>query len=82
MPCDTTRLALAVSSVAGGSLLSWAILREGSSLDWVRRDLATLLDPYRVSANAAALASPTARNAVSSAAARRNRSPRLPRRQG
>jgi AcrR family transcriptional regulator len=82
MSCDTTRLALAVSSVAGGSLLSWAILREGSSLDWVRRDLATLLDPYRVSADASALASRPARNAVSSATARRSRSPRLPRRQG
>jgi AcrR family transcriptional regulator len=46
-PCDTARLARAVSSMSGGSLLSWAILREGTSLDWVRADLATLLDPYR-----------------------------------
>jgi AcrR family transcriptional regulator len=46
-PCDTPRLARAISSMSGGSLLSWAILREGSSLDWVRGDLATLLDPYR-----------------------------------
>jgi hypothetical protein len=46
-PCDTARLARAISSMSGGSLLSWAILREGSSLDWVRGDLAALLDPYR-----------------------------------
>jgi AcrR family transcriptional regulator len=81
-PCDTTRLALAVSSVAGGSLLSWAILREGSSLDWVRRDLATLLDPYRVTATSASTAMPIARNVVSSGAARGRQSPRLPTRRG
>jgi AcrR family transcriptional regulator len=46
-PCDTQRLARAVDAISGGSLLSWAILREGSSLEWVRADLATLLDPYR-----------------------------------
>jgi AcrR family transcriptional regulator len=46
-PCDTAGLARAISSMAGGSLLSWAILREGTSLEWMRGDLATLLDPYR-----------------------------------
>ncbi|MFN2564087.1 MAG: TetR/AcrR family transcriptional regulator [Gemmatimonadaceae bacterium] len=46
-PCDTDRLAHAVNSLVPGSLLAWSILREGSSLDWVRRDLAALLDPYR-----------------------------------
>jgi len=46
-PCDTARLARAVASLTPGSLLNWAIVREGTSLDWVRRDLATLLDPYR-----------------------------------
>jgi AcrR family transcriptional regulator len=46
-PCDTERLAHAVNSLTPGSLLAWSILREGSSLDWVRRDLGTLLDPHR-----------------------------------
>jgi AcrR family transcriptional regulator len=46
-PCDTARLARAVASLTPGSLLKWAIVREGSSLDWVRGDLAMLLDPYR-----------------------------------
>src|SRR3712207_3361306 len=47
-PCDTARLARAVASLTPGSLLTWAIVREGSSLDWVRGALATLLDPYRL----------------------------------
>jgi hypothetical protein len=46
-PCDTRRLARAVNSLAGGSLISWAILREGTAESWVRGDLAALLDPYR-----------------------------------
>jgi AcrR family transcriptional regulator len=51
-PCDTERLARAVASLTPGSLLTWAIVRDGSSLDWVRGDLATLLDPYRRSVHA------------------------------
>lgn len=47
VPCDTARLARAIGSMSGGSLLAWAIFREGSSVDWVRGDIATLLDPYR-----------------------------------
>jgi AcrR family transcriptional regulator len=46
-PCDAGRLARAVNSLAGGSLISWAILREGTAEDWVRGDLDALLDPYR-----------------------------------
>jgi AcrR family transcriptional regulator len=46
-PCDTARLARAVGALAGGSLIGWAIYREGSAEGWVRDDLATLLDPYR-----------------------------------
>ena len=45
--CDTTGLARAVSAVSGGSLISWAILREGPAERWVRHDLETLLEPYR-----------------------------------
>jgi AcrR family transcriptional regulator len=47
VPCDTAALALAVGSIAGGSLIAWAIYRTGTAEAWVRADLATLLGPYR-----------------------------------
>ena len=47
VPCDTLRLARAVGAVSGGSLLSWAVLREGTADRYVRKDVATVLDPYR-----------------------------------
>jgi AcrR family transcriptional regulator len=46
-PCDTERLARAVEAVAAGSLIGWAIHRKGRADTWVRRDLETLLSPYR-----------------------------------
>jgi AcrR family transcriptional regulator len=46
-PCDTRRLARAVGAMSGGSLIGWAVYRQGTAEAWVRRDLATLLDPYR-----------------------------------
>jgi AcrR family transcriptional regulator len=46
-PCDTGRLARAASAISGGSLISWAILRDGAAERWVRHDLETLLEPYR-----------------------------------
>jgi AcrR family transcriptional regulator len=45
--CDTAQLARAVNAIAGGSLISWAVFREGSAERWVRADLETLLTPYR-----------------------------------
>jgi hypothetical protein len=45
--CDTERLARAVEAVAAGSLIGWAIHRKGKAEGWVRRDLETLLAPYR-----------------------------------
>jgi hypothetical protein len=50
VPCDTARLARAVDAVAGGSLIGWAVYREGTAETWVRTDLQTLLDPYRTKA--------------------------------
>jgi AcrR family transcriptional regulator len=47
VPCDTRRLARAVDAVAGGSLIGWAVYREGTAESWVLTDLHTLLDPYR-----------------------------------
>jgi AcrR family transcriptional regulator len=46
-PCDTDALARAVEAMAGGSLIGWAIHRKGKAETWVRRDLETLLAPYR-----------------------------------
>jgi AcrR family transcriptional regulator len=44
-PCDTTRLARAVQATMGGSLLQWAIDREGKVTDRLREDLDSLLRP-------------------------------------
>jgi AcrR family transcriptional regulator len=46
-PCDTTKLAHAVSAVSGGSLIGWAVWQRGTAERWVKRDLETLLAPYR-----------------------------------
>src|SRR5436305_9665918 len=43
--CNTARMARALSAMAGGSLLIWAILREGTVTKWLRADIATLLRP-------------------------------------
>lgn len=45
--CDTAALASALQAVAAGSLLNWAIHREGSLAAWVRADIETLVAPYR-----------------------------------
>ncbi|MDQ3170499.1 MAG: TetR/AcrR family transcriptional regulator [Acidobacteriota bacterium] len=47
LPCDTTKLAHAVGAISGGSLIAWAVLQKGTAERWVRRDLETLLAPYR-----------------------------------
>ena len=53
VPCDTARLARAVDAVAGGSLIGWAVHRKGTAEAWVRTDLNTLLEPYRLKGRAA-----------------------------
>ena len=47
LECDVPRLARAVQAVTGGSLINWAIHREGRVALFVRRDLDTLLDPLK-----------------------------------
>jgi AcrR family transcriptional regulator len=47
-PHDTLRMARAINAISGGSLISWAVFREGTAERWVKRDLDTLLAPYRV----------------------------------
>jgi AcrR family transcriptional regulator len=44
--CDTEALASALQGVAAGSLLNWAIHRDGPLVAWVRSDIGTLLEPY------------------------------------
>ena len=47
MECDTAGLARLIQQVNGGSMLNWAVFREGSLAAWLRRDLEALLGPYR-----------------------------------
>ena len=47
IPCDTTELARLIQQVNGGSMLDWAVFRQGTLSDWVRRDLEALLRPFR-----------------------------------
>ncbi len=47
VPCDTARLARALAAMSGGSMLSWAILRQGKVAAWLRYDIETLLGPWR-----------------------------------
>jgi hypothetical protein len=46
--CDTQRLVRAITSVCGGSLISWAVFRRGSAAAWVRADVEAVLEPYRL----------------------------------
>lgn len=45
--CDAGRLASALQATMNGSMLNWAIHREGDLVSWVRRDLRTVLAPYQ-----------------------------------
>ncbi len=45
--CATAKVATAVHAMIGGSLLGWAIYREGKADAWILRDLDVLLRPYR-----------------------------------
>jgi AcrR family transcriptional regulator len=44
---DAARLARAIQSMVGGSLLAWAILRKGTAVRQLREDVETLVSPYR-----------------------------------
>jgi AcrR family transcriptional regulator len=46
-PTDAGRLASAIHATINGSLLNWAVSRRGSLVTFVRRDLETVLAPYR-----------------------------------
>jgi AcrR family transcriptional regulator len=44
--CDASRLARALQAALNGSILGWAIHRDGTMAAWIRRDLRMVLDPY------------------------------------
>ena len=46
-PTDAARLARSVHAVVRGSLINWAIHRDGALLSWMREDLDALLAPHR-----------------------------------
>jgi AcrR family transcriptional regulator len=43
---DARSLARTVETVVSGSLMTWACYREGSAVEWVRRDLEAVLKPH------------------------------------
>jgi AcrR family transcriptional regulator len=43
---DTQALARLLQAVAGGSLIAWGFLRDGTARDWVTRDVDALLAPW------------------------------------
>jgi len=45
--CNTKRLAFALHSIIGGSMVAWAVLREGTSEKTMQNAVETLLAPYR-----------------------------------
>ena len=45
--CDAGRLAAALHATMNGSILNWVVHRKGSLVASVRRDLSTVLAPYR-----------------------------------
>src|SRR5262245_43242268 len=47
VPCDTAGLARLLQEMVHGALVTWAIYREGTALDWIRRETEALLAPYR-----------------------------------
>ena len=59
--CDTQRLARAITAVCGGSLIQWAVFKQGAAVAWVRQDVDAVLEPYRSSTPSAQRTRRTAR---------------------
>jgi AcrR family transcriptional regulator len=51
--CDAGRLAWALLATINGSLLNWTVQRQGDLSAWIRRDLRTVLEPYKAGRGAA-----------------------------
>jgi AcrR family transcriptional regulator len=50
---DPKALSRMLLAVVNGSLLTWAVYREGRAADWLARDVDLALDPYRARASGA-----------------------------
>jgi AcrR family transcriptional regulator len=50
---DHHALARIIETVISGSLMTWACYREGKAVEWIRRDLETVLAPHVVAPNRA-----------------------------
>jgi AcrR family transcriptional regulator len=59
--CDTARLANAVQGIIGGSMLNWAIHREGKAETFIGADLETILQPYLTESGRSARAARTSK---------------------
>jgi AcrR family transcriptional regulator len=46
--CDTAELSRCFQHVYNGSMLHWAVFRQGTLAAWLRRDLDALLRPYQI----------------------------------
>ena len=46
MPCAADQLARALQATMNGSLLQWAIEREGQLAPWIRGNIAAVLRPF------------------------------------
>ena len=57
---DTASLSRTVQAILGGSLLLWALYREGTARDWVLADLEAVLRPYLRAAAGTAKLPPSA----------------------
>jgi len=45
--CNAGRLSATLHATLNGSMVNWAVQREGSLAAWLRRDLRAVLEPYR-----------------------------------
>lgn len=52
LACDTDRLATALQVAYNGTLITWAIHRQGRLSTWIRGQAELLLEPYRVATTA------------------------------
>ena len=43
---DVVRLARSVETILSGTMLTWAVYRDGSAKQWMRDDLEAVLAPY------------------------------------
>jgi AcrR family transcriptional regulator len=64
--CEPAPLARVLGATLHGSLVSWAIRRKGTPGEWIRKDLETILRPYRTGWRARAARAQTKRLARTS----------------